>query len=453
MTARRPDDPRFGRRAFLRGAAGTLLALPALESLAPAPARADEPGQGGEPPRLILLFVPNGKHMPDWTPAQEGPGFELPWLLEPLAAYRDDLLLLSGLALDGARSHGDGPGDHARAAGAFLTGAHPFKTGGSGIRNGVSVDQVAARQLGARTRFPSLELGCEPSKQGGSCDSGYSCAYSSNIAWRSPTAPVAKEINPRRVFERLFVDGEARLTPEERARRRRGRLRVLDHVLEDSRRLRGQLGAEDRSKLDEYLESVRELERRLNRAADDGEPEVGIDPPAGVPADHGEHIRLLHDLSVLAFRNDLTRVVTFMVGNAGSNRTYPELGIHEGHHRLSHHGNEADKIEKIRAINRWHVEQLAHLLGRLREAPAGEGTLLDRTLVVYGSAIADGNRHAHHDLPILLAGGRGLGLTPGRHLRFPRDTPLCNLYLSLLQRVGVRQQAFGDSTGPLHGLG
>jgi hypothetical protein len=440
---------RISRRAVLRGA-GAAVALPLLEAMTP--------GRGyaavAKPPlRLAFLYVPNGVHMPDWTPKEAGAGFALPPVLEPLSAVKDDLLVLSGLTLDPARAHGDGGGDHARAMASFLTGRHPRKTDGADLRAGISVDQVAAREVGRSTRFPSLEIGCEGGKNGGECDHGYSCAYQSNLSWRGESTPVAKEINPRLVFDRLFGGPPGGDGDKARARRERLRKSVLDHVTEDARRLAAVLGASDRRKLDEYLTSVREVEQRVNRAA----PAVDVGRaryprPLGIPADYREHLRLMGDLLALAFRSDLTRVATFVFANDGSNRSYRPIGIPDGHHDLSHHGGDEAKRAKVREINRFHAAQLAYLLERLKSIPEGDGTLLDHSIIAYGSGISDGNAHSHDDLPILLA-GKGCGtIKTGRHLRYPRETPLTNLYLSMLDRIGAPLGSFGDSTGRLESL-
>jgi hypothetical protein len=446
MTPRPPS-----RRDVLRGA-GTALALPWLGSLAPRVARAD----ATPPVRLAFVFVPNGVHGPDWTPPTEGTAFPLPPTLAPLEGVRDDVLVLSGLAHAKARANGDGPGDHARSSATFLTGAQARKTAGADLHVGVSVDQVAARAIGARTRFPSLELGTEPARQSGNCDSGYSCAYSSSIAWQTPRTPLGKEVHPRLAFERLVSFGAPNESAKAREERRLTRRSVLDWVREDARRLEPGLARRDREKLDEYVTAVRELERRIGRAEDDADrlPD-GVSPdafPAPVPRDVREHVRLMADLIVLAFRADLTRVVTFMVANEGSNRSHPFLGVTGGHHEISHHGGDPAKVAGIAAINRWHVEHLARLLQALRAVEEDGRPLLDRCLVLYGSGISDGDRHDHHDLPILLA-GRGAGtVTPGRHVRHPTGTPLANLFVSLLERVGAPVASFGDSTGPLGGL-
>lgn len=435
---------RFDRRTVLRGA-GVALALPWLEALhVRAPLAAPE-----LPRRVAWLYAPNGAHMAAWTPGAEGALQTLPPTLEPVAAHRTKLLVLSGLALDKARANGDGAGDHARAAAAFLTGAQPYKTDGANLRAGISADQVAAQALGNRTRLRSLEIGCEGGALSGQCDSGYSCAYSSTISWRTPNTPLPKETDPRLVFERLFLDG-AELTPEERAERARRRKSVLDFAREDAKVLAARLGANDQRKLDEYASSVRELERRLEAAERDAESDVKPgERPSSKPKDYAEHVKLLSDLLVLAFRTDTTRIATFTFANEGSNRSYAFLGAPEGHHDLSHHGGEAQKLEKVAKINRFHVEQLAYLLDRLAAVEEGGEPLLDRTVLLYGSGIGDGNRHNHEELPILVAGG---GLAGGRHVRVPAETPLANLHLALLRRFGVDAPRHGDSTAELGGL-
>lgn len=437
--------PRVSRRALLRGA-GASLALPWLEAMRPTLARAAGPP---DPLRLAVLFVPNGINMADWTPADEGADFALPAVLEPLAAHRRRLLVLTGLTHDKARANGDGPGDHARSAACFLTGCQPFKTDGAKLRAGISFDQVAAQYVGPRTRLPSLELGIEPGANAGNCDSGYSCAYSANISWSSASRPMTKVVAPRLVFERLFGDGQG--APAERAKRLAYRQSVLDHVLEDASRLEAQLGRGDRRKLDEYLTSVRDVERRLTlNEADPPADAVGV--PERPPADYQEHIRLMCDLMALAFRTDTTRVCTFMLANEGSNRSYQAIGVPEGHHDLSHHGNDEAKKAKIRDINRFHTAQLAYLLDRLAQCAEGEGSLLDNALVLYGSGISDGNRHNHDDLPVLLAGGGRGTIRSGRHVRYADETPLSNLFLSLLDRFDAPIERLGDSTQRLTGL-
>ncbi|REK17930.1 MAG: DUF1552 domain-containing protein [Planctomycetota bacterium] len=435
----------ISRRTVLRGL-GTAVALPMLDAMLPAAAWAAG-GKKRGPVRMAFVYVPNGQHMPDWTPKADGPGWELPYIMEPFASVKDRLLVLTGLAQHHARANGDGPGDHARALSAFLTGAQPFKTHGADIKVGVSVDQVAAAKIGRQTRFPSLELGCDRGAQAGSCDSGYSCAYSTNISWRSATTPQAKEIDPKLAFERLFADGDPK------SRRTKYRQSVLDHVLEDARDLKSKLGMKDQRKLDEYLNSVRELETRIAVAGQEEDRELPEYPkPDGIPKDYAEHIRLMYDVMALAFQGDLTRVATFVVANEGSNRTYKSIGVSEGHHHLSHHGGDEEKQMKIREINRFHAQQFAYFLEKLAAVSEGERTLLDNSMILYGSGIGDGNRHNHHDLPILLAGAGGGTIKTDRHMRYKEETPLNNLFLSMLDRVDSSVEELGDSDGRLSGL-
>jgi hypothetical protein len=440
---------RISRRTALRGL-GACVALPLLEAMAPVQSAA---AMRSAPRRMAFVYVPNGVHMADWTPAAAGPLTELPPSLQPLQPFRRDLLVLSGLTLDSARAHGDGGGDHARAMAAFLTGQHPHKTNGADLQAGISVDQLAARTVGQSTRFASLEIGCEGGSNAGNCDHGYSCVYQANLSWRGPATPAAKEIDPRLLFERLFGCRDPR-DRAERVRRERDDQSLLDFVAEDAGRLRTKLGAGDRRKLDEYLTAVREIEQRLRRA----QPAVEVGRtkyarPVGVPGDYREHLRLMGDLLVLAFQADLTRITTFVFANDGSNRPYRNLGVSEGHHDISHHGGSQDKKTKIQKINQFHIEQLAYVLGKLQSIKEGSGTLLDYCMIVYGSGISDGDRHNHDNLPILLAGKGGGTLTTGCHFRYAKETPLTNLYVSLLDRMGVPTASFGDSTGSLMGLG
>ena len=437
------------RRGVLKGLSATI-ALPWLEGMGPLAAWAQDAGPAKTAPnRMAFLYVPNGKNMADWTPKQEGADFELPAILEPLAPVKDDLLVLSGLTADGARAHGDGGGDHARALAAFLTGAHPLKTDGTDIRNGISVDQVAAARIGDQTRLASLEIGCEAGAMAGNCDSGYSCVYSSTMAWRSATQPLPKEVNPKLVFERLFGAGP----DADRQKRDKQRKSILDFVRADTRDLQGRLGQNDQRKLDEYFTSIRDIEQRIERAA--MLPEVKLPEfakPDGIPKDFPEHLRLMCDLLALAFQADVTRVCTFVFTNEGSNKSYPFIGVSEGHHELSHHGNDQKKKEKIRDINKFHVTQLAYLLQKLKSIPEGDGTLLDHCMIAYGSANSDGNAHNHDELPLLLAGKAGGTIQTGRHIRYPKETPISNLWLSMLERVDVKLPYLGDSTGSLSGL-
>jgi hypothetical protein len=433
------------RRSVLKGL-GAAVALPLFDSGWPNTVVASDKIVTHMPRRLAFLYVPNGVNMGAWRPEKTGTDYALTSILEPLANVRDDMLVISGLTCDKARANGDGAGDHARSLSAFLTARQARKTHGADIYVGTSIDQVAAEKVGAQTRFASLEIGCEPARQSGDCDSGYSCAYSSSMAWKTPTQPLGKEIDPRQVFERLFGSGETDVTAE----RKKYRQSVLDFVLNDANRLRSRMGQTDKRKMDEYLSAIRELELRITRHEDNAKqfkPEMA--QPSGIPDDYAEHIRLLGDLMVLAFQSDSTRICTFVLANEGSNRNYRLIDVPEGHHDLSHHGNDEAKLEKIRQINRFHTTQLAYVLEKLKAIPEGDGTLLDNCMIVYGSGIGDGNRHNHDDLPILLAGRGGGTITPGRHVEVPSETPLANLYLSMLDRVDATIDHHGDSTGRL----
>ena len=439
----------LSRRTVLRGL-GATVALPWLETMGPLTAWANEANATPKAPnRLAFLYVPNGKNMADWTPAKEGTDFELPAILEPLRELRGDFNVLTGLTADKARPHGDGGGDHARALAAFLTGSQPRKTDGTDIRAGISVDQVAASRVGDQTRLASLEIGCEQGSMAGNCDSGYSCVYSNTMSWRSATQPLPKEVNPKLVFERLF----ATVPDAERSARDKRRKSILDVVREDAGDLKGKISDSDQRKLDEYFTSIRDIELRIERAAK--LPEIKTPDyakPSGVPGDYQEHLRLMADLLVLAFQTDVTRVATFVLANEGSNKPYPFIGVSEGHHDLSHHGNDQAKKQKIRDINKFHVTQLAYLLGKLKSIREGDGTLLDHCLIAYGSGNSDGNAHNHDDLPILLAGRAGGTVKTGRHIRYTNETPLNNLWLAMLDRADVKVPFLGDSTGVLQGL-
>ncbi len=441
----------ISRRTMLKGL-GVSIALPWLEGMLPAVASATQAARTAAPRRLAFVYVPNGIHMRLWTPDAEGTDITLPNILEPLAPFRNELLVLTGLTCDKARPNGDGPGDHARAMAAFLTGSQPRKTNGANIRAGVSVDQVAAARLANVTRFPSLEIGCEGGRQAGNCDSGYSCAYSSNLAWRSATTPVPKEVNPRLVFDRLFGGPRGAETDQNRLRRQHYNQSILDFVTEDANQLMNRLGTTDQRRLDEYLTSIREIERRISQANPSPTAANGMRRPLGLPSDYRQHLHLMGDLLALAFQADLTRVATFVFANEGSNRNYRLIDVPDGHHDLSHHGRNPAKLEKIRRINRFHIEAFAYLLEKLKRTREGNGTLLDNCMLVYGSGNSDGNRHNHDDLPILLVGKGGGSLRSGRHVRYPRNTPVCNLYVELLDRMGCQVNAFGDSNGRLPNL-
>lgn len=436
----------LSRRAALKGM-GVSIALPFLEAMLPATVAGVAAAKA--PLRLAYLYVPNGIHMADWRPGEDGVLTKLPATLEPLAPFKDSLMVLTGLTLDKARDHGDGGGDHARAMAAFLTGRQPRKTHGADIRAGISADQVAATTVGKATRFASLEIGCDGGQNSGSCDTGYSCAYSCNMSWRGEATPMTKEVDPSLVFERLFG------TPEgaNDARRQRYDKSILDYVTDETSKLSDKLGANDRRKLDEYLTGVREIEQRIRKArpaADVGQSK--IPQPAGIPRDYPDHLKILADLLALAFQGDLTRVSTFVFANEGSNRSYKWAGVPEAHHELSHHGNDKKKQAKLQKINQFHISMVAYLLEKLKAVREGDGTLLDNCMIVYGSGNSDGNAHNHDDLPILLLGKGGGTLKSGRHVRYAKETPLMNLHLSLLDRMGASVPSLGDSTGRLTSL-
>jgi hypothetical protein len=440
------------RRTFLRGL-GTAVVLPVFNSLLPQKAFGAGAAPQGFPKRVAWIYVPNGANMADWTPAATGANYELTSILEPLAAHRRDLSILSGLALDPANSHGNGGGDHARSSAAFLTGVNPRKTAGADIKAGVSVDQIAANKIGDQTRLASLELSCDAGQRAGSCDSGYSCAYQFNVSWRSETQPMNPEVDPRAAFERLFGNGDPAASLEAAARRALYRKSVLDYVLDDAHSLSRRLGEADKRKLDEYLTAVRDIERRIQRAEKFGSPK----PPAGAAAPEmfetfDEHVKLMYDVLALAFQTDSTRVSTFIVAHDGSNRPYPSIGIRDGHHDLSHHRNDEAKKKQIAQINRFHTGQFSYFLDKLKSIREGDGTLLDNCTILYGSAISDGNRHLHENLPIILAGGGGGAVKTGSHVRVDENTPLTNLYRSMLDNVGVPTEKIGDSTGKLDTL-
>jgi hypothetical protein len=431
----------LSRRAILRGVTASV-ALPFLDAMVPAFAARRAPQS---PMRLGFVYVPNGVIMEHWTPSAIGAGFDFTPILEPLVPLSNKILVLSGLAQENGRALGDGAGDHGRAGATFLTGVHPRKTEGTDLRAGISADQVAARVLGGSTRLGSLEIGLERGALAGGCDSGYSCAYTNTICWRDPVTPLPFEIDPRAIFERLFGDASVANSTSRRARLREDRS-LLDFIQADLARMRANLGASDRVKVSQYLDAVRDVERRL-QSYEKHNSRLPIPAlPGGIPPSFEEHARLMIDLQVLAFQADLTRVATLMISREGSQRVYPSIGVSEGHHALTHHQGDPGKIEMVSRINRLHVETFAALLEKLKSTPDGHGTLLDHSVLLYGSSLSDGNGHTHDDLPIVVAGAVGHG---GRHVRYPKKTPMTNLLLTLLDKVGVPADNLGDSTGAL----
>ena len=432
------------RRTFLRGV-GVSLALPLLDGMVPALAAARP-----TPRRFGAIYVPNGVEMRAWTPATEGSVFELPQVLQPLEPFRDQLFVLSGLADQCAVPlPGEGIGDHARASSTWLTGVRVKKTEGPDIQAGVSMDQMAAQRLGKETQLASLELALDSVEVLGACDAGYSCAYANTIAWRTPTTPLPMENNPRAVFERLFGASDSTDVTTRQARAQHDRS-LLDFVTREVAGLKETLGAGDRVKLSEYLEAVRDVERRIQAAEAQSTRELPVvEQPMGIPDSFQAHARLMYDLLVLAYQCDLTRVATFMVGKEVSGRSYPEIGVPDGHHACSHHQNDPVKLAKLAKINTFHMQQFAYFLDKLRQTPDGDGSLLDHAMFVYGSGISDGNIHFHLDLPTLLVGGGAGTLKGGRHLRYKNDTALANLYVTVLDKLGVPIDRFGDATGTL----
>lgn len=442
------------RRTLLRGV-GAAVALPVLDSMMPALTSAATVAQKLSPTRMVFVYVPNGIDMRNWTPAAEGRSFALPKILNSLTPVQDDVLVLSGLMDHGGEALGDGPGDHARASASFLTGVHPKKTSGSDISAGISVDQLAARKIGSATRLASLELGCEDGHLAGNCDSGYSCAYVNSISWRGATSPKPPEVNPRAVFERLFGNDENAGDPASRARNARFQRSILDLVADDTRRLQGGLGNTDRRKLDEYFTAIREVERQIEmmerQVASNSVASPYLAKPDGIPIEFADHARLMFDLLAIALQTDTTRISTFMLAREGSNRSYREIGVPDGHHGLSHHRNDPALMDKVAAINTHHMDQFAYFLTKLKKTNEGGASLLDNTIVVYGSGISDGNKHNHDDLPVLLAGG-SRSFKTGRHVRYSQNEPVSNLYLSVLDAAGVPTERFGDSQSRLNYL-
>jgi hypothetical protein len=434
------------RRTFLRGA-GAALSLPLLDSMIPAflTTRASAAARAK---RFAVVYFPNGLYMPNWEPKSDGTAWQATPILQPLAGLRDRFVIVSGLTHQPAVSlPGEGSGDHVRASAAFLTGVRPKRTEGPDIHAGLSLDQIVAQELGKDTLLDSLELCLESNDLAGACEAGYSCAYANTLAWRTATTPLPMENDPRSVFERMFGDTDS-TTREARLAQIRQDRSILDRLREDVARLSKTLGPADQRKLDQYLDAIRDVERRIQKAEARSSVELPhFDRPVGIPSTFDEHARLMFDLQVLAFQSDTTRVTTMMLARETSQRPYPELGISDGHHGLSHHGGDKEKIDKVSKINAFHVTQFAYFLDKLKSTADGDGCLLDNSVVLYGCGLSDSNSHLHTDLPIIVAGGGGGTIKGGRHIRYPSGTPLTNLQLTLLDRLGVQLEKFGDSTG------
>jgi hypothetical protein len=439
----------LSRRSFLRGTSA-VIGLPLLDAMMPA-LSFGRTAKAISPLRMCFVYVPNGMVMNNWTPKTEGRDFEFSSILKPLEKFREQTLVLSGLADRNANALGAGPGDHARASASFLTGAHPRESG-SDIFAGISADQIAARAIGHQTRLPSLELGLEDNRVVGLCDSKYSCAYTSSISWSSPSAPLPPVANPRQVFDRLFGlrNADSGLPPDVAARRARHRQSILDGAIEETRQLESTLGPADRRKIDEYLTSIREIEVRIQRISqEDPAQQPAVARPPGTPADYAEHAGLIFDLLALAFGADLTRISTMMIGRESSIRSYDQIGIPEAHHQLSHHRNDPANLAKLTKIQTYHMSLFARFIEKLQSMKEGDSTVLDRSMILYGAGISDSNRHLHDKLPALLVGG-GLGASAlGQHIDYKKDVPVTNLLLTMLDRLEVRPDRIGDSTGAI----
>ena len=434
------------RRTFLRGV-GATLALPLLDAMVPAGTALAQ--TAAKPtPRLGFIYIPNGANMAEWTPPGDSGRLELSRCLQPLANVRDHVVIPTGLDHRQAEAWGDGNGEHSRASAVWLNGIHPRRTEGADVRAGTTADQIAAATLGQETPLPSLELALENSFVVGNCDNGYSCVYTNTFSWRTPTTPLPMEHNPRVVFERLFGEGG---TEEQRVARLQDDRSILDAVREDMVRLDRSLGAADRSRVTQYLEAVREIERRISRSevqSDAALPEV-LERPVGIPESFDEHAKLMFDLQALAFQADVTRVFTFLIGREQTSQSFPEIGVPDPHHAMSHHQMDVERLEKYAMINTYQVSLLAGFLEKLAATPDGDGTLLDQSMILYGGGISDGDQHSHLDLPLILAGGGAGTLRGGRHLKYEGEVPMTNLLVSVLDKAGIPVDELGDSTGRL----
>ena len=442
----------LGRRNFLRGI-GAAVGLPALESLNPlmaATAKGVATTAKGSPLRMAYLYIPNGVNLQHWKPKGTGSNYQLGKSMAALESLKGDMQIFSGFAHKEASAGRDGAGDHARSNATFLTGQRAKKTAGSDIKVGVSVDQIAAQAIRDQTRLSSLELTCDGVRKSGRCDSGYSCAYQFNLSWRSENQPNTPEANPRLVFERLFGSGSAEERAKSLAQRRSTQKSILDFIGDDAKAMHRHLGRNDQHKLEEYLTGVREIERQIQKSESLGAPvDPGVDAPSGRPGDYKEHMRLLMDMMVLAFQTDSTRISTFLLAHDGSNRSFKEIGISEGHHSISHHKKKKANLDKIQKIDQFYIEQLAYFMEKMKTTEDVDGnSLLHNSMIVYGSGIADGNRHSHSDLPVIVGGNAGGAFQPGRHVDVG-DEPLSNLYVRMLNEFGVDSKRFGDSTGAL----
>lgn len=447
--------PLTSRRGFLRGF-GAAVSLPALEAFRPLMAateasRALATTASGAPLRMAYLYIPNGVNVEKWRPNGTSSEYKMGSTFGAMEQHRKDFQIFTGFEQQNATNGGDGPGDHARGTAAFLTSARPRKTAGSDIHLGISADQVAANAVANQTRLPSLELSTDGVRKSGNCDSGYSCAYQFNLSWRSETQPMTPEANPRAVFERLFGAGSTGERDKSLGQRLASKKSVLDFIQNDAKALHRHLGRTDQHKLDEYLTGIREIEKQIEKAEALGIPvDPGVAAPEGKPESYKDHLRLMFDMMVLAFKTDSTRVSSFLMAHDGSNRSFGDIGVNDGHHNISHHKGDKDNLEKIAKIDTFYLEQLSYFLDKMKNTEDVDGkSLLHNSMIVYGGCISDGNRHNHNDLPIILAGHGGGALKPGRHVDLGEDVPLANLYLRMLHEFGVNETRFGDSTGVL----
>jgi hypothetical protein len=428
------------RRTFLRGI-GATVALPLLDAMVPA-MKAAAPAA----PRYAPIYFGNGANMLEWTPAATGVGFELSPTLSPLEAFRDRTMVFTGLDNFPATDQGDVGGQHPRAAPAFMSCMHPKQTEGADVEAGTTIDQIIAERICRDTKLQSLEVSVDRNDVVGACDHGYACAYMNSLAWKNPTTPLPSETNPHFVFERLFGIGA---TAQERQARVDEDRSILDGLTQQISRLNGRLGSRDRTKLGEYFDAVRDLEQRIAKAESYNSDFAVPDQPVGVPPTFREYVELMFDLQVLAFQADITRVSSLMMARENINRSYPEIGLPEAHHSMSHHGNNPEKMKAFAKLNTYHVETMTYFLKKLEAIPDGDGNLLDHTIVLYGGGMSDGNTHNNYSVPVVTVGGRGLSLKGNRHVTFPKGTPLANLMLGIMDRFGAQVEKFGDSTAEI----
>ena len=428
------------RRTFIRGV-GATLALPFLDAMVPALS-----AQSKAAPRFAAIYCGNGANMNDWTPSTEGSGFTFSPILKPLEAFRDRTVVFTGLDNFPATDQGDSGGQHPRAAPAFMSCVHPKQTEGADVQAGTTIDQLISLQICRDSKLSSLEVSVDRNDVVGACDHGYACAYMNSMSWKTPTTPLPAETNPRFVFERMFGSGD---TAEARLARSREDRSILDGVAQEISHLIRKLGSQDKAKLGEYFDSIRDVERRIAKNESHNSDFAVPARPVGVPETFKEYAELMFDLQVLAFQADITRVSSFMMARENVNRSYDEIGLPEAHHAMSHHGNNPEKMAEFSKLNTYHVETLAYFLKKLQAIPEGDGTLLDHSIVLYGSGMSDGNTHNNFNVPVVVVGGRDQGMKGNRHLTYPKGTPLANLSLSLMDKFGVNVERFGDSTGKL----